>query len=185
MKDELNSCCWRPWSAIRIARPHTRSWGYSGASKIDLDEARVESETAIDLDRNNAHAWLQLGQTLMFLGQPEAAIPYIENVLRLNPRDPNKAFVEWTLGTCNLLLDRVIQAIDLLRKAREGNPRVYYFHLYLAGALGLRGDLEEAKAALAGAMKLKPEVNSLAQWREYQPWITNPLHWSLREKTLN
>jgi len=34
-------------------------------------------------------------------------------------------------------------------------------------------------------MKLKPEVNSLAQWREYQPWITNPLHWSLREKTLN
>jgi adenylate cyclase len=40
-----------------------------------LAESRVEHETAIALDHNNARAFHQLGLTLMFLGQPEEAIP--------------------------------------------------------------------------------------------------------------
>jgi tetratricopeptide (TPR) repeat protein len=39
-----------------------------------LIEARIEFEAAIALDRNDAHALLSLGQTLMFLGRPEAGI---------------------------------------------------------------------------------------------------------------
>jgi len=57
--------------------------------------------------------------------------------------------------------------------------------LNLAGALGLRGDLDEARAALGHAIRLKPEVNSLARYRAVTPWITNSQHWALREKTLN
>jgi hypothetical protein len=34
-------------------------------------------------------------------------------------------------------------------------------------------------------MRLKPEVNSLARYRAVTPWITNPRHWALRDKTLN
>jgi hypothetical protein len=36
--------------------------------------------------------------------------------------------------------------------------------------LALKGDLGGAKAALADSLKLKPEVNSLAQWYAYLPW---------------
>jgi hypothetical protein len=57
--------------------------------------------------------------------------------------------------------------------------------LDLAGALGLRGDLGEAKAEIAEAIKLEPEVNSLAALRAYYPWITSPPLWALREKTVN
>ena len=32
---------------------------------------------------------------------------------------------------------------------------------------------------------LEPEVNSLAAWRAYAPWIANPPYWALREKTVN
>jgi len=39
--------------------------------------------------------------------------------------------------------------------------------------------------ALAEALRLKPEVNSLARYRASTPWITNPRHWVLRDKTLN
>jgi hypothetical protein len=36
---------------------------------------------------------------------------------------------------------------------------------------------------LAESIRLKPEVDSLARWREYQLWITNPQpQW---EKTLH
>jgi adenylate cyclase len=45
--------------------------------------------------------------------------------------------------------------------------------------------LDEARTALAEALRLKPEVNSLARYRASTPWIANPQHWALREKTLN
>ena len=69
------------------------------------------------------------------------------------------------LGLCHLLLGHVDQAIDLLRRARSENPRVWFTHLWLAGALGLQGDLDEARTALAEAIKLKPKMNSLKQLR--------------------
>jgi adenylate cyclase len=150
-----------------------------------LGESKMEFETAIALDRNNARAIFQLGQTMMWLGQPEAGIPLLEKAIRLNPHDPTLASHYAMLGLCHLVLGHVDQAIDLTGKARAENPRTYYIHLYLAGALGLRGDLEEAKAALAEAIRIRPEINSFARYRAYSPWITNPQHWALRENTLN
>jgi tetratricopeptide (TPR) repeat protein len=86
---------------------------------------------------------------------------------------------------CHLFLGNVDQAIDLIRKARTDNPRAYYIHLFLAGALGYKGDLEEAKASLAESLRLNPEINSFAAQRASAPWIAHPPHWALREKTLN
>ena len=86
---------------------------------------------------------------------------------------------------CHLLLGDADQAIELLLKARASNPSLFYVYLWLAGAFGLKGDVLEAKNALAEALTLKPEINSLARLREYQPWITNPPYWALREETVN
>ena len=150
-----------------------------------LAEARVELETAIALDRNDAYAIRQLGMTLTFLGQSEAAIVHIEKAIQLSPHDPDIANAYSALGLGHLLLGHVDQAIDFLRKARVGNPRFWYIHLHLAGALGLRSDLEEARDALAESLKLKPQIDSLAQLRLYRPWYTNPQFWRPAEKTLN
>jgi hypothetical protein len=48
-----------------------------------------------------------------------------------------------------------------------------------------RGDLDEAKAEIAEAIKLDPKVNSLAALSASAPWITNPPLWALRQKTVN
>jgi len=148
-----------------------------------LTESRIEHETAIGLDHNNARAFHQLGLTMMLLGQAEAGIPYIEKAIRLNPHDANIADPYWALGTCHLFLGHVDQAIDLLRKARAAYPRLWYVHRDLAGALGLRGDLDEARAALAKAIELKPEMNSLAWLRAY-PGASDRQYWALYEKTV-
>jgi adenylate cyclase len=150
-----------------------------------LTEAQSEYETAIALDHNNARAFYQLGVTLMYLGQPEAAIPRIEKAIRLNPHDANISTLYWALGTCHLLLGHEDEAIDLLTMARAANTRLWFPHLYLAGAFGIRGDLDEARAALAESIRLKPAVNSLARMRLHNIWITNPQHWALQEQTLN
>jgi TolB-like protein/DNA-binding winged helix-turn-helix (wHTH) protein/tetratricopeptide (TPR) repeat protein len=149
-----------------------------------LAEAQIELETAIALDRNNPVAFRGLGATLMLLGRPEAAIPYIEKSIRLSPHDPRIVFNFSVLGQCHLLLGHVDHAIELLKKARGADPRFFGIHLSLAGALGLRGDLDEARAEVAEAIKLKPEINSLAAWRAASPWGSNPEYSALRDKTL-
>jgi tetratricopeptide (TPR) repeat protein len=149
-----------------------------------LNDSQIELETAIALDRNNARAFQQLGLTLMWLGQPDTAIPQIERAIRLNPHDPNIASYYWALAASNLVLGRVDDATTLLSKARAANPRLSFVHLWLAGSLALMGDLGAAKAALAEAMKLRPEITSLARWRSDSPWYTNAQFVTLAEKTL-
>jgi tetratricopeptide (TPR) repeat protein len=150
-----------------------------------LHEAQVEVEIAIALDRNNELALKQLGQILLFQGEPQAAIPHLEKAIRLNPRGPNLWSIQWPLGQCHLLLENLDEAVDLFRKACAASPQAYFVHLNLSGALGVRGDLDEARASLAEALGIRPEVNSLARYRAATPWITNPKHWELRDRTLN
>ena len=80
-------------------------------------------------------------------------------------------------------MGQVVEAIDLLRKARATSPRYYFIHLHLAAALGPRGDLSEARAALAEGVKLKPERNPLARLRA-SVTSNNPEYLRLREKTI-
>jgi tetratricopeptide (TPR) repeat protein len=115
---------------------------------------------------------MQLGWALLFLGGPRNALAHGEKSLRLSPRDPNIFWRYELLGWCQLMSNDVDEAIDLFIKARTANPRVWNFSYELAGALGLKGDLEGGKAALADSLKLKPEVNSLAQWYAFLPWTS-------------
>ena len=150
-----------------------------------LPEAQSEFETAVSLDPTNARAQLHLGETRLFLGEPEAGTAPLEQAIRLVPDGPNLAIAYWALGTCQLLLGRVDQAIDLLQTARAANPRLWVPYLYLAGAYGLKGDLDKAKAALAELMRLKPAIKSLARMRAENRWLTDPQYQALQVKTLN
>jgi len=149
-----------------------------------LAESRIELKTAVSLDRNDASAFRNLGLTLMYLGQPEAAISQIERGIRLSPIDHLIPIAYSGLGFCHLLIGQVGDALEYLRKAQALNPRLYFIHFGVAAALGLKGDLRQARAALAEGIKLKPEVNSLAAWRANRPWETNPEFAKLAEKTL-
>jgi adenylate cyclase len=150
-----------------------------------MNESRIELETAIALDSNNEHAVNQLGHTLLYLGQPQAAISLMDKAIRLNPQDARVYRFYYALGASHLLLGHTDEAIELLRKARAGNPRLHQIHLFLAGALGLRGDIDEAKAALSEALKLRPKVRSLARYRATVASASDPQYWALREKTVN
>ena len=149
-----------------------------------LDESRIELETAIALAPNYAPAFCQLGMTLICLGQPDAAIPEIEKGIRFAPHDAVSPSAYSMLTVAYLISGHVEEAIEFARQARARNPRLYYTHMLLAAALGLKGELDEARAALAEGIKLRPEFNSLARLRAYTTW-GNPRYKALRESTLD
>jgi TolB-like protein/class 3 adenylate cyclase/Tfp pilus assembly protein PilF len=148
-----------------------------------LTESRIEWEAAIALDPNNVTAIRQLGYTLMHLGDPEGAIPLIEKGIRLSPQDAGTPGAYQVLGLCHLLRGNLELAIHYSKRSRAGNPRLYYTHTNLAAALALEGNLEEAKFALAEAIKVKSEPRSLAQMRASLPYA-NPKYLALLEKTV-
>src|ERR1700730_17634305 len=152
-----------------------------------LNESRIAFDKAISLDPNFEWANMQLGWTLQFLGELGDAIALGEKSLRLSPRDPNISYRYMLLGYRQLVSNHVDEAIDLLIKGRTANPRDWLFSFGLAGALALKGDLDAAKSALAESLKLRPEVNSLAQWHAWVPWTSktnSPRYWALEDKTL-
>ena len=160
--------------------------GHQYKNQSRREEAQAELELAIALDRNDAWAVRTVGQTFLGSGQPEAAIPYFEKAIRLNPREPFVGNAYGLLGASHLFLGHTEQAIAFLRRARTEMPRYWWHHGRLAGALGLKGDIDEAQAEIAEMLKLKPDVTSVARWRAIRATIGggDPRNQALWEKTI-
>src|SRR6516165_800385 len=148
-----------------------------------LDEARIELETSIALVPNSASTYRELGMTLICLGQPDAAIPELERGIRFGSHDAASPSAYSMLSLAHLLLGHLDQAIEFSRQARARNPRLYFTHMLLAAALGLKGDTEGARAALAEGIKVRPEFNTMARLRAYTTW-GNAQFRTLSEATL-
>jgi TolB-like protein/Tfp pilus assembly protein PilF len=149
------------------------------------EDALNALQTAVNLDRNLTGALGNLGHTLNFLGRPEEAIPYIEKSLRLDPRGPFLARRLFQFGLAHMLLGRADEAINIFRRALAENPGLWVMHFGLAGALGLKGDLDEARSELAEGLRQKPEYDTLKKYVDAYPSSRNPKGWALREKTFN
>jgi TolB-like protein/Flp pilus assembly protein TadD len=149
-----------------------------------LEESRVEWETAIALQPYNAHAILELGLTLIYLGQPEAAIPQLWKAIRLGPYDGATPAAFSGLAHGHLLLGDIEPSIAFARKARARQPGFYLPHLLMAAALALHDELDEAAAALAEGIRIRPQFSSLARLRAYTTW-GNLKYCALRENTVD
>jgi TolB-like protein/Tfp pilus assembly protein PilF len=152
-----------------------------------LLESKIELEKAIALDRNHSGAILQLGITLLFLGQPRAALSHVEKALQLNPHHQNVFYFYYWWGHCHLLLAQLDQAVDLLMKARVANPKFPYTGMLLAGALALRGDIDEARAVWSEARELGLDrwFKSIAELHANSPgYMRHPAFVELREQTI-
>jgi adenylate cyclase len=147
-----------------------------------LDESRFEFETAIAFDPNDTYAHIQLGWTLVWLSEIEAAVERCEKALRLSPRDPQLWGYHLPLGWCHLLSYEVEPAINRVLRSRALNPRLWFIHFSVAAAMGLGGRIDEAKTALTDMLKLKPEASSIAGCRRLRPW-GNARYWELFDET--
>jgi adenylate cyclase len=126
-------------------------------AQLRHDEAILEYETVLALNRNWVAAYAQLGHCKLGTGSIEEAIPLVEQAIRLSPRDGQIGNWYFRIGAVHLVQSRVDEAIIWLEKARGANAEHPSFHAHLASAYALKGDTERAAAELAEARRLSSD----------------------------
>jgi len=132
-----------------------------------LKDSGAELEMAMDLAPHYAMASSQLGMTLLYSGQPDAALTYFERGVRKGPEDPQRALLLNNLGTGYLLAGNTNSAIDQLRQAASGIPEHPSPPLALAAALALKSQSAAASAELRRAVDLCPGLGTLSGIRSW------------------
>ena len=136
------------------------------------DEAILEYEAVIALNRNWAHAYSHLGWCKFMTGSIEALIPAQEQAIRLSPRDPQIGLFYSRIGRAHLLQSHIDEAIVWLEKARNATPAAAIFRSFLASAYALKGDIGRSTAELAEARRLVGDnrYSSIARLRAVDSW---------------
>jgi tetratricopeptide (TPR) repeat protein len=99
--------------------------------------------------------------------------------MRLSPRDP--ALSRWHnfMADAEIGLRHFDAAIDECNKAIDGGYRVFYSYLNLAVARAFKGEMDEAKAALAEARRLNPKLS--VKWLTERKPVLQPAFDVLRK----
>ena len=151
-----------------------------------FDEAGLEYQTALALNRNFVGALTGLAWCKLYAGAIEEVIPLGEHAIRLSPRDPAIGHRYYLIGTVHLLQSRTDEAIFWLKKARSATPAIPLQHSRLAAAYALRGETDRAVAELAEARTLEGGdlFSSIAQLKAYPgSWLGAPKTRALYEAT--
>jgi TolB-like protein/class 3 adenylate cyclase len=107
----------------------------------------AESERALALDRNLANAHGFVGHAKYLLGRAAETEGHVAEAFRLSPRDISAYWWMFTVGIAKLQLEADDQAVAWLRRSIDANRNYPLAHFALAGALGLLGEGNEARAA--------------------------------------
>jgi adenylate cyclase len=103
------------------------------------------------------------------LGRFEQAKSDIFQAMRLSPRDPTMGLWRTNLADAEMGLGHFDAAIEQIRQAIDAGYRSSYPYRELAAAYALAGKADEAKTALAEALRLTPKITIKSVAR------TNPL----------
>jgi TolB-like protein/class 3 adenylate cyclase/Flp pilus assembly protein TadD len=119
-----------------------------------LEEAILEFETSLSINRNSVSLLHLLALCKLNNGSIEEVIPLERQAIRLSPREPRIGWWYCTIGRVHLLQSRINEAIIWLEKARTNIPAASIVRASLASAYALKGETERALAELAEARSL-------------------------------
>ena len=127
------------------------------------EEAILEYETAIALNRNWVLVIAALGWCKFLTGSIDEALLLHQQAIRLSPRDPGIGNWYDRIGRIHLLQSRTKEAIGWLERARGANPAHPGIRIDLAAAYALENNFQLAAAELAEARRLSGDrFSSLA-----------------------
>lgn len=145
--------------ALNMAPQHARAHMLLGTVQNLTDRVAqgiAECERALTLDRNLADAHAMIGSAKVYIGRGEETEGHINEALRLSPRDTFTFRWLYFCAFAQLQLGSVNEAITVFRRSIEANRTFPLAHFYLAAALALVDELDQARAAAQAGLALEP-----------------------------
>ncbi len=145
-------------------------------------ESLGAANAGLAIDPNYASLYAARRGAELSLGRYAEAKADIEQAMRLSPRDPDIGTWHMYMGDAELGPGDFNAAIAEYQKAIDAGYRTFIPYADMAAALALAGRMDEAKAALAQARQLNPQLT--LKWEQaHAPNIPN-LFEGLREAGL-
>jgi adenylate cyclase len=127
---------------------------YNQRGEIEKGVALTRKGVALAPNSANPHAWLGIA-LLNVEGKAEEAIEEFKIARRLNPFTPNW-ILNYTAVAYRLNGDYE-KAIEILQTVIKRNPDAWLSHFEIAACYGLLGREEEARAAAAEVLRIRPD----------------------------
>jgi adenylate cyclase len=112
-------------------------------------------ECALALNPNDPRLVVQRGINLTFLGDPEAAIPWIERAMRIDPFSAHRYYLDMVRAL--FMAGRCMEAVVVLERTARSHWEHY---LWLAACCAASGKDSAARQAGREAMILRPDLST-------------------------
>ena len=109
-------------------------------------EALADARRAYEINPNDTFVLRILGSLEALTGEPERSIEHLQQVLRLNPRDPRGFMTDNALASACFIGKRYAEAIDWASRVLRERPRFLPAHGYLVVDLVGAGEIAKARA---------------------------------------
>ncbi|HLJ18754.1 MAG TPA: tetratricopeptide repeat protein, partial [Stellaceae bacterium] len=147
--------------ALGIERDHIVALKIKAAllrAQGKFEEAIAASQVVIAQNPGEPWAYKEVGLSELYLGRLEEARGWFEKADQIGPRDPSRWNWLGATGRVEFFLGHDEEAIRLLKLTAEANPRDSRAYALLAAIYALAGRADEASAALARCLRLRPDM---------------------------
>jgi adenylate cyclase len=145
------------------------------------DGLRV-ADSGLAISPNFAALYAERSITETYLRQFEQAKTDIQQAIRLSPRDPRLGQWHNFMADAEIGLGDYEGAIGEVNKAIDAGYRTYFAYLNLAAAHAFKGEIDEAKPAMAEARRIFPKLS--VKWLSGRKPILQPAFEVLRKAGL-
>ena len=130
------------------------------------DKAIAEGKLALELDPNSADVIFGYAFLLSMAGEPEEAIPFFREALRLNPIPPSMHIRLFAIALRDS--GQYEEAIAQAKRATEQGPNDLVAWVVLTSSYSLAGREEEARSAAKEILRINPKF-SVARYQKVSP----------------
>lgn len=137
---------------------HQRAMALQAHSLVALglpDEAIALFDKVGAADADDVHAW---ARALMMKSQWSQALPLLNRVLQVDPRDPDALY---EAAACQVRLGRFTDALVNAEKLAENPEHAARGYVYVGTILGDLGNYDKAAKAFAEVLKREPDAENL------------------------
>ncbi|MBT9385345.1 hypothetical protein KM176_15845 [Pseudooceanicola sp. CBS1P-1] len=149
----------------------------SAAAALALRDFPLSEELALralELDPNNAWAWLRLGWVAVYLNRPEEGLTHFDRAENLSPLDPFLFNMQFGRAAALRVMARYDASVALIEKGMRAAPTAHWAHRMMFGTLWLKGDRAGAVAAGRRWLAHFPDLSTDILLEGLPSWTHDP-----------